>query len=168
MNSRKSKYTMSPERWAWLALKRRCGNSSDPAYAHYGGRGITVCKGISQTHLTIIAVLGYRPNGKIRVRSRYSLDRIDNDKGYWCDSCDECHLLKRSLNLRWATPSQQANNQRKNVLITYEGVTLTITEWAKRLGVSAGTLFSRHCRGMRGAEILAPIKQRKPCSAIVS
>lgn len=52
------------------------------------------------------------------------------------------------MNCRWATMAQQMNNKRTNRLITVDGVTLTATEWSKRLGVSTSLLFGRIKRGM--------------------
>ena len=36
---------------------------------------------------------------------------------------------------------------RKNVLITYQGITLTSTQWAEKLGLQECTLKSRRLRG---------------------
>lgn len=60
-----------------------------------------------------------------------TLDRIDNDGDYSPENC------------RWATASDQNSNRDDNRLITYEGKTLTITQWAAELGVSPRLLDGR-------------------------
>ncbi len=77
------------------AAKSRCQNPNNPNYENYGGRGIQFkWETAGETAQWIIEHLGEKPPGK-------SLDRIDNDGHY------------EPGNLRWATPKEQALNQRK-------------------------------------------------------
>lgn len=76
----------------WESMVRRCYNHSHPAFANYGGRGIAVCDKW-RTFAGFFSDMGRKPNG-------LSLDRIDNDKGYYKDNC------------RWATTTEQARNRR--------------------------------------------------------
>ena len=81
----------------YAQMKRRCFDKNNNRYQSYGGRGITVCDrwlgiyGFSN----FIEDMGERPEG-------YSLDRIDNNKGYSPENC------------RWATKHQQNSNKRNN------------------------------------------------------
>lgn len=84
----------------WQSMKKRCLNPKNPRYKDYGGRGIKIykewagkdprpfCDWIDQN-------LGPRPKD-------CTLDRIDNDGHY------------EPGNLRWATISEQAKNQRRH------------------------------------------------------
>lgn len=115
----------SPEHIVWSGIKERCCNPKSKYYYRYGGRGITVCSTWQTSFATFLRDVGRKPAGCD------SLDRIDNNKGY------------EPGNVRWATRVQQANNTGSNVRITHKGETLTVAEWAKRLGVPSGRIRSR-------------------------
>lgn len=115
----------------WLNMIDRCHDASNSAYKRYGGRGIGVCDrwrfgehgkpGIE----CFIGDVGERPPGM-------SLDRWPDKDGDY-----------EPANVRWATTREQANNTRSNRLITHDGVTLTLTEWARRKGLHWATLHTR-------------------------
>lgn len=107
----------SAEYLIWSALRDRCNNPRNKAYANYGGRGITVSPSWD-SYATFIADMGQRPHPKL------SLDRIDNDGPYSPGNC------------RWATREQQASNTRKNTWMEHEGVSHTASQWARFLGFS--------------------------------
>ncbi len=127
--------TKSAEYRSWFAAKQRCGNKNHAMYPHYGGRGIKVCDRW-QSFENFIADMGEKP-GK-----EYSIDRINPDGNYEPGNC------------RWAKPSEQSNNQRRNVSVTHEGRTLTLSEWSAVLSVPAPTLYSRAAKGWSDHEIL--------------
>jgi len=88
----------------WADMIGRCTRLAHARYADYGGRGITVCE---RWHdfAAFYEDMGDRPRDR-------SLDRRNNDGGYWCGHCAECASLGRPANCRWATGIQQRANRR--------------------------------------------------------
>jgi hypothetical protein len=121
----------------WTAIKQRCANPKNAAYHRYGGRGITMCQRWIDSYTDFIADIGEQPEGM-------TLDRIDNDGHY------EPH------NVRWVTRKEQANNRATNVVLTHNGLTMTLKQWAERLGWKYGLIASRWKKGKRGDELFAP------------
>lgn len=110
--------------YAWRAMRSRCYDPRNPSFKHYGGRGIEVCPQWRDDFDQFVADMGEAPAGK-------SLDRIDNDLGYYPGNC------------RWATLKEQLNNQRRNRRITHNGKTQTLAQWAEELGLRTDTLAKR-------------------------
>ena len=98
---------------AWASMKQRCLNSNNAKYKNYGGRGISICDEWASFE-NFYNDMGERPKG-------LTLDRIDNNKGYYKSNC------------RWTTPEIQNNNKRNNVFLSYNGKTKTMTQWIKEL-----------------------------------
>lgn len=114
----------------WVHMNQRCANPSNRNFADYGGRGITVCERWRGEHgfENFLADMGERPPGT-------TLDRRDNDRGYSPENC------------RWATRVEQTRNTRANRLITVDGETLTLAEWADRAQIPVTTLHHRLSHG---------------------
>lgn len=108
----------------WATMKARCNNPNFSEYPRYGGRGIRVCKDWSIYENFARDML---PSYKIGL----SLDRIDNNGNYCKENC------------RWVNIKQQANNRRNNRLITFNGITKTISEWSDYTGIKSTTLRQR-------------------------
>lgn len=106
-------------------MLERCHLETNASYPHYGGRGITVCERWRGSFESFFEDMGPRPSAK------HSLDRIDNNGNYEPDNC------------RWATATQQAHNQRRTVMLTYNGITRPLVEWADQFGLHSETLRRR-------------------------
>lgn len=111
---------------AWVAMKRRCQNVNDVEYKNYGGRGITVCKEWENNFCEF-----YKWAISNGYKDYLTIDRIDNNKGYSPANC------------RWVDMKTQCNNRRNNRLITYNGKTRTMAQWAVELDINYRTLKSR-------------------------
>lgn len=107
----------------WQGMLERCNNKNSQAYKRYGGRGITICdRWLSFENF--YEDMGDPPDGM-------SLDRIDNDKGYSKDNC------------RWASKTEQIRNRSTSKILTFNGETKSIKEWADSYGIRYGTLQLR-------------------------
>jgi len=121
----------------------RCTNPNRPDYEYYGGRGITVCTAWRDSFAIFLADMGEKPKGK-------SLDRIDNDLGYEPSNC------------RWATKHQQMQNTRSTRLITFNGETMGLNAWAKRLGINKESLRFRLNNWTLDRAMTEPPRRRGP------
>ena len=92
---------------SWRQMKERILNPNNKDYEHYKSRGVTIDPRWVESFEAFYADMGPRPN------KRYTLERIDNTKGYYAENC--C----------WDARRQQAINQgfRKDNPSGYYGVT---------------------------------------------
>lgn len=117
----------------WSGLKSRCENKHDKAYSRYGGRGISVCRFISKSPANLLSVLGERPIGRHPSgRPVWTIDRIDNNGGYWCGKCRDCVSSGRIKNIRWATSFQQNQNSRSNRMVYFNGRKMCLAQASRK------------------------------------
>lgn len=120
---------------AWRGVISRCHSEADQAYPFYGARGIYVCDRWRTSILNFIEDMGEKPSTK------HSLDRIENDKGYYKENC------------RWATKEEQSRNKRGLKWITHNKLTFIQGDWAKMLGISKQYLSEKLKKGIPFSEI---------------
>jgi hypothetical protein len=128
----------------WQAMINRCERPKTKNYADYGGRGIKVCDRWHSFE-NFYADMGERPN-------RSSIERIDNNGNY------------EPSNVRWANRVDQANNKRNNRLLTYNGQTKSISQWASELGITFHAIERRIKNGwsIEKALTFVPKNTKKP------
>ena len=115
----------TPEYRIWQAMKARCHNPNSTKYYMYGGRGIEVCDEWRESFETFLQDMGERPS------TLHSIERIDGTQGYSKENCV------------WADKETQANNTRLNRPITYQGETLNLSQWSRRVGIPVTTILNR-------------------------
>ena len=107
----------------WHAMKCRCYNKNDKKYPRYGLRGIEIYQewkdDFAKFYSWAIAN-GYKEGLQI--------DRINNDGNYSPDNC------------RWVTQIQNLNNTSRNVFITYNNETHSLSEWSRKINVSVDAI----------------------------
>lgn len=118
----------SAEYRAWTGIKTRCYNPNGDSYIYYGSRGIGMCDRWKSSYEAFLSDMGRRPSPK------HSIERKNNDGDYTPDNC------------KWATIDEQAVNRRGNRWVTFNGITLTSSQWAKRLKCSPVTICRRLAR----------------------
>ena len=114
----------------WRHMKDRCYNEKNPWYYLYGGKGITVCdEWLNDWHV-------FRDwSWKNGYADDLSIDRIDNNKGYYPENC------------RFADAITQSNNTSRNVYIEYNGKKQSVRQWEHELGFPRDLLGRRLRKG---------------------
>lgn len=109
----------------WANMIQRCHNPKTKRFQNYGGRGITVCEKWRISFADFLNDMGNPPS------DRHSIERLDNDKGYFKSNCV------------WATDEEQANNKRTNRFITFRKQTKTVAQWTRELGFKTHLIRDR-------------------------
>lgn len=108
----------------WTGMVARCTNPNNKDYTNYGGRGIKVCDRWLNSFEAFLEDMEV-PDEDLQI------DRIDNNQGYFKENC------------RWTTIKEQTRNRRSSKLITYDNLTMCLSEWEEKLGLPKGILKQR-------------------------
>ena len=119
----------TPTYTSWDSMKQRCRREES-----YIQRGISVCEEWKDFG-NFYNDMGVKPEGT-------SIDRIDNNKGYYKENC------------RWATRKEQQNNLSTSVRLSINNETHTLSEWADITGQRRKTLSERYRRGWPHHEVV--------------
>lgn len=113
----------------YYGILQRCNNPKAPAFNHYGGRGIEVCKEWDtwEAFQKWALANGYKDG--------LTIDRIDVNGNYEPSNC------------RWVTQAEQMRNTRKTVYLEYQGERKSISEWCEKYGLNHGAVSTRIRRG---------------------
>ena len=131
-------------------MRQRCYNQNCHDYRWYGDKGVSVCAEWDD----------YQKFQDWALSSGYNegltIDRIDSNGDYEPDNC------------RWISIVDQQNNKNNNRLITYNGETMSITDWSRRTGISRAVIANRLYHNWTPEEIFttplrskARLKKRK-------
>ena len=133
----------APEYTAYYGARDRCTNPTNRKYADYGARGIEFN---FDSYQEFLAVIGRRPS------SKHSLDRVNVNGNYELG------------NVRWATIKEQNRNTRTNILLTVDGATKTLPEWAEIQDISPQTLKGRYDSGWcHKCAVTIPVLPKSKC-----
>ena len=110
----------------WKSIKERCYRKKCRIYKYYGERGVCICDEWKDDFKSFEKWA--RSNG---YNDELSIDRIDHDGNYSPDNC------------RWVDAKAQNNNKRTNHILTLDGVSHTMSEWADITGISYSAIRNR-------------------------
>lgn len=127
-------------------MLRRCTDPTDKRWDCYGGRGISVCNewaGLDgrQRFYDWALEAGY---GK-----GLQIDRINVHGDYSPNNC------------RFVDAVVQANNTRRNRVISWQGRSLTAADWARELGLTYASMQHRLDRGWPMERIASQPQRRR-------
>lgn len=109
----------------WQGMKRRCYRKSTPEYRLYGGKGVYVC---DEWHDFGEFMRWSLENG---YQDGLSIDRIDSNGPYSPGNC------------RWTDSITQNNHTSRNHMLTFNGKTMSMADWARETGISYNAIKSR-------------------------
>lgn len=137
----------------WQLMIKRCENAEYPAYKHYGGRGIRVCK---EWHDYNNFKKWYLAQGfDVFGNDQRTTDRIDVNGDYCPQNC------------RLADISKQANNKRNTKYVEYDGQKYTARDVVNMYPtLSFHTVRSRIYQGLSWCEVIKPPRKVRPVKAI--
>lgn len=121
----------------WSNMVMRCEVPNSSSADRYYDRGIKICsewRNSFEIFRDWAFASGYADN--------LTIDRIDNDGNYEPSNC------------RWATATEQGRNKRNNVLLTCNGETRCMAEWAEVTNQPRSRLNNRYRRGWSDSEIV--------------
>lgn len=119
-----SDYSLYP---LWRAIRSRCFCKTEPAYKDYGGRGISICDEWKDNYP---AFLKWAKNNGYQ--KGLMIDRIDNNGNYCPENC------------RFVDSFVQANNKRNNIVFTINGITDTLSNFARKFNLNPKMLYARY------------------------
>lgn len=119
-----------PEYRAWIRMWQRVkARPTHPDYKTYVLNNVRVAARWSSFE-SFFVDMGPRPS------ACHSLDRYPDPRGNYAPG-----------NVRWATQREQQNNKRNNHRVTFDGLCLTLSEWARRTRIRKDTLRLRLEKG---------------------
>lgn len=124
----------------WKGMKSRCNNKHIKCYKYYGEKGVSLCEDWNDfaTFFDWSINNGYKHG--------LTIDRIDNNGNYCPENC------------RWVSIDIQQKNKSNCFYITYNGITMTASEWERATGVCRKTIIYRILHGATVKQALSKNK----------
>lgn len=135
---------------AWRHMKDRCTNPNFAQHKDYGGRGIKVCDEWINSFIAYYNFVSKLPNYGVK---GYTLDRINNDKGYY------------PSNVKYSTWSEQQSNKRPWGTSKFKGVCWhkASNKWMARIRINGKRIHI----GLFNTELEASKAYKKALGEIV-
>ena len=111
-------------------MKTRCYNENTKIYDRYGKHGVKICDEWLEDFMNFYNWA--MANGYSK---EFTIDRIDNNKGYYPDNC------------RWASAYTQCHNRTNSWIIEIDGVKKPAKEWCDINGINYKTAANRRYKG---------------------
>lgn len=133
----------------WKAMRRRCLDPKCRSYQWYGARGISVCEQWTE-------FAGFLRDVPPRPSLEHTLDRYPNNDGNY-----------EPGNVRWATRCEQARNRRTVKIVTVNGESHCVVQWAEKTGISVALITRRRMNGWAIEDAVSmPKKTKNPRQVI--
>lgn len=183
----------TPEYETWCHIKKRCNNPDDIDYKDYGAKGISVCKRWTESFQNFYDDMGPRPSNKHSIdridndgdytpenchwatlnqqannKSSNVVIEIDGIKKtliQWCEHYGINYSTVQSR-IRYGWPPEKAVKTQSGCnldVITFNGETKNLRQWAADLNMCHTTLFKRihKLRWTIHDALTTPIHRRK-------
>lgn len=118
-------------------MKTRCYNPNRDNNKYYYDKSITICdewldkKNGTRNFIDWAIANGYKEEKLSNGRNKWTIDRIDNSKGYTPENC------------KWATDIEQARNKTSNKKVIYNNQSYVLTELLHLSKVGFRQLYKR-------------------------
>jgi hypothetical protein len=117
----------------WLNMMHRCFDETVEDYRWYGAIGVIVC---DEWHSPSVFIAWCEDTYPVNAAEKLSIDRYPNQCGNY-----------EPLNCRWATAKEQGENKRNSVILNTPEGRMSISDAAKKFGLTYGCLSARINRG---------------------
>lgn len=134
-------------------MKDRCYNKNNIKFKYYGGKGVTICDEWNNSKN------GFENFNSWSIRHEYkenlTIDRINVNGIYEPNNC------------RWVDNYVQANNTTRNIFVTINGDTKTLTQFAYDNHLKPDLVWKRYKKGLIGEDLIEPCSRVKIHGAII-